>query len=193
MRRLLLLLLTVPLAHAASQETAPLLRPGALVRFVRMDTVDRATGEVRFTYPEGRLESADARSLLLRPASASSTQAVAQEPVRVPVMGVIRVESFSGLQRHAVAGALLGLTLGAATGYLTTHSDDSEGRGKCANVSFLFCSAPSPSGNPIPSASRAARIGATGMVAGALVGYLIRTERWTQIDLEAFQRRFGIE
>ena len=192
MRWLNLLLLITPLIQAVSQGNDSPLTLGSRLRLVQMDTVDQATGEIRFTYPQGRLEGADTVSLMLRPGGVSTQHTIGQDAVRVPIARIIRAEAFTGFARHAGQGALAGLTVGAVMGYLLSDSGASGGAGgQCANVSFLFCpSSPKRSDN---RAVRSATFGAAGAVAGAMLGYLIRTERWTPVNLATLRRHLRVE
>jgi hypothetical protein len=191
MRTLLLLLLAAPLSAALSQRDDTLLHPGARLRWAAVDTVDRATGATQFAFREGRLDSLEGRSLVLRPSAMTGAHAIGQDTARVPMSGITSAEAFTGLHRHAVRGALAGLAVGALTGYLLGETGSSGGRQCAVVVDILMCGL--TPGHPDTRVRRSASFGAAGVVAGAIVGYLIQTESWTQVDLAGLRLRLGVE
>lgn len=193
MKLFFVLLLAAPLNLAMSQQHDAPLRRGARLRLVTMDTVNRSTGEVQFTRPEGLLESYDGSSVVLRPVGIVRESTTILDSIRVPMSGIVRAETYTGVKRYTWPGALGGLVVGSIVGYLvaTPGASDSEGSGQCAQTSFLFC--PPTKGHSDTQVVRTISLGSAGAVAGAIVGHLIKTEDWTQIELAGLRLRLGVK
>ena len=135
-------------------------------RVAAQDTLAISGGErVRLTLPSSRrpvvgvLLGQDRDSLRVQ-ADSNST------PVAFARAGVTSVEASLGRHGHAGTGALAGLVLGAVVGGAAGAS--------CAD-DFLC---PGAGGGAL-------LLGGTGLVFGALVGVLIRSERWESVYPEA--------
>ena len=191
MRALLLLLLACPCSAAVSQGNDPLVRPGARLRWTVVDTVNRTTGDTRFISREGRLDSLSGRLLVLSPVPATQ-QEIDRGTVRAPTTGMIYAEAYTGFHRNTGHGAVAGLVVGAMAGFLLGGQGGSGAAGLCRETAGTLLCGTVPA-RPDERGVRAASFGAGVGVAGAIVGYLIRTEIWTEIDIAGLRKRLGLE
>ena len=156
---------------------------GTRVRLIVVDTVNTTTGDLRYSYPEGMIARVDDRSLVLRPDTSFAKRFAVADTLRVPVSNITYAQAFTGMKRHAVHGAIAGLVVGAAVGYLA--GDSGRGAGQSCTVigGSTFCNTTAGTADKRPTS--AAMFGALGLFAGAGVGYLLRYEGWRRIDAGA--------
>ena len=96
-------------------------------------------------------------------------------PVDVPVRAISKIEMSRGHKRHALAGALAGLVTGAVFVLVLTQVIPSGGAAcTTTNPNCGSNFVPASVGLPLVTAS-----------IGGLVGYSIRTEQWSRVDLPA--------
>lgn len=193
MKRLLLTLLPAMLSmsqRAAAQDSATAVPAGARVRFFVIDTVDAGSGQLRYTYPAGTLVAFDSRALVLRSDSANAREPHAGDTLRVPVTNVYSGEEFAGMKRHPIEGGVIGLVVGGFVGLIA--GDHAYGRTACAQVADIqFCS----TGAPTKGDTRRKYIeeyGGASTIAGAAIGYFVRTERWSSIDIGRLRLQVGL-
>jgi hypothetical protein len=96
-------------------------------------------------------------------------------PVDVPVRAISKIEMSRGHKRHALAGALAGFVAGAAFVLVVAHSIPNGG--SCPATHPYDC------GSSVVPASLG--FGFVTASIGGLVGYSIRTEQWSRVDLPA--------
>jgi hypothetical protein len=139
----------------------PPLRPGTRVR------VNAGAGGRRIAGPiRGTLVAMDGQAITLdvREGGAGPSR------VQIPLGVVSKVEASRGRHGHPWTGAALGFTVGAALGFgLAQHSV-----GECNIIG------PCPRQSPLPAALGLGLLGAT---AGVGIGTLVRSERWTAVDV----------
>ena len=182
------LLLVAPFSVALSQTDSASLHPGLRLRWTIADTVNRTTGDIRYTYGEGWLDSLSGHTLILRPEGSSRSRAAALDSVRAPLSGAVLAEVYTSSQRHPVAGALAGALVSAMGAYVLKERATSGGE-QCISGSVVCGFVPPDNGTPT---SRVVVTAAAGGVAGAIVGYLLRTETWTQVDVGTLKRWLGL-
>lgn len=190
MRHSLLLLLASLVAGgaAAAQGSPSPIQSGSRVRLFVVDTV-RPTGDLHYTYPEGTVLRVDERALVLRPDSGGAA-ANAVDTVRVPLSNIGSVETFGGRKRHAVIGGAAGLVVGGVVGLIFGNPAYGGGE-QCYTVAgSQFCGTSARHGDT--QGLHAAKFGAIGAVAGAVLGHFVTTERWTEIDLGSLRVQPGI-
>ena len=173
-------MLVTPIGVAVSQRAEPVLQPGVRLRWAVEDTVNRASNETRFTYREGRLDSLDGHSLVLGSPGTPRNEieaAAARESLR----RMVYAETLTGFQRHVGVGAVTGLVVGAAVGYLTADFGRPKGV-TCVDTGLAsFCQ-----GSPArkdAKGTRAVAFGVGGALLGAIAGHVIQTENWTPIGV----------
>ena len=191
MKRLLLTFLpaVLSLSHVASgQSSAAAVSTGARVRLFVVDTLDANSGELKYTRPAGRVVALDGGSLVLQSDTTDGEGTVAGDTVRVPVMHIGTAEAYTGLKRHPIVGAAIGLVTGSFVGFVA--GDHAAGRIACAPIgSFCVTGAPT---SPDTRARYAAEYGGAAALVGGIIGYVIRTERWSQIDIGRLRLQAGI-
>ncbi len=126
---------------------------------------------VRVTAPECELRGQAATFRALR------ADTLVLETTECPLASVTRLDVSRGRKSHALLGATIGLAAGALGAVIYCKSADKTefyDKGEC---STFF-------GNDNLTLAFAVIYGGLGGVAGGLVGYLIKTERWEEIPLE---------
>lgn len=172
-----------------AQANGSSVRVGDRVRLLVVDTVNASAGDIRYSNPTGTISAFGDGTLLLAP---DSTGRHAGEPgsVRVSATNVSFAEKLVGHRRHFLEGAAAGLVLGAAAGYIGGNGGG-EGGQSCSTIGGVqFCN-DSP-GRADQRTRSAAKWGGAGAVAGALVGYFVRTERWSRLDVGALRLQLSV-
>jgi hypothetical protein len=182
-----IVLFVAPLSVALSQTDSVPLHPGARLRWTIADTVNRTTGDVRYTYGEGWLDSLSGHTLVLRPEGIPRPHAASPDSVRAALGGVVLAEVYTSSERHPLAGALAGVLVGAMGGYVLKERSTGGAR-QCIGAGDVCGYVPGYEGT---SASRVVAVTAAGGAAGAIVGYFLRTETWTQVDIGTLKRWLG--
>lgn len=152
--RLPAILLVAPICAATAQERTPLLEPGQRVRVTAVDSgVRNRVGTLRVLKPD---------SIVL------------EDGLMLPVASVTKLEVSRGQQSHAVQGAVIAGGIGVIIGSLGGAKNCAESSGwtddpvgDCLTVSILAATA----------------LGGGGAVIGAVVGSLIKTDRWEEVPL----------
>ena len=192
MKSLLLPLLPAILSTthiAAAQRTGAAVALGTRVRLFVVDTINQASGELRFAYPAGRIAGFDNGSLILRSDSSINRTAHVADSLRVPMTNIGHAEAFTGMKRHPVRGALIGLVLGGTIGYVAGHPAYGGGYSCYEIAGSQFCGTSTV--HPETQLRSGASFGGLGALVGGGFGYLIRTEHWSEIDIG--QLRFQVE
>jgi len=191
MKRLLVSLLPAILStpHVApAQASRSPFESGTRVRLFVVDTINQASGEIRYTYPAGRIAGFASGSLILRSDSTINRPGDAADTLRIPVTHIGSVEAFTGLKRHAVLGAIVGLVVGGTAGYIVGQPSYGH-RYVCDPITFRCQTVVA---HPDKRLSTGGSYGGLGALAGAGVGYLIRTEQWSRVDVGQLRLQLGL-
>jgi hypothetical protein len=153
--------------------------------------VNRATGETHFTYREGRLDSLEGHSLIVRPSGVVEERSGA-DSARASMTRMVLAEAFTGSQRHAMQGAVSALVVGAIVGYLVADPGRSGGNETCVSHDPIFiCGMSSPHADA--RLARTLSFGLGAAAAGAIVGHFVRTESWTPVNVAGLRRWLRME
>ncbi len=147
----------------AHSPTGPALKVGDRIRLRGGADGGKTVGSL-----EGTLTAVDERSLTLAPRGGAS----GTPRIQFPRASLSSLEVAQGRHGHAVAGALIGMAAGAATGAILGDSGPA-----------VSCPVPPhPCGGSSLKWGYALFGGLVGIPVGALAGHFIRTERWTKVD-----------
>jgi len=156
--------------HAQTQQAA---HTGARVRFIVVDTINAATNDLKYSYPEGIVVGSDGGRLLLR-----SELSTAADTVRVPLSNIASAEQFAGRKHRTWQVALGGMVAGGALGFITGNS----GREKrnCHNTGLgLVCTTTVIGDQRMKNLALGAGAGA---VVGGVIGFSVRVDNWRRIN-----------
>lgn len=167
-----LLATVMPAALAAQTSYTRVLRPGTRVRVAadcetdsfapgRAPSPNRRDRPERCAQYEGTLAHLSADSMML---------VVDQREVAVAHSSIRRVEVRNGTRGHSVAGAAIGAGLGFAVGFAASATTD------CSDDFLQGLCQTSQIAGPFVA-------GALGAGLGALIGVLVRSDRWDAVPL----------
>jgi hypothetical protein len=192
MKRLLFsftLVLVVTAGSASAQIQQAGVAVGNRVRLVIVDSVD-SEGYARMSARAGTIARLDENSVTLRSDNVVGRIPRAADSLPIPVNQISYGARFSGLKRHPVVGGIAGFAVGAVTGFIIASAGTGPGAMTCRDIGgSQFCS---PNNEKDKRLDWAGIFGGSGVVIGAGIGYLCRTEQWTTIQLGSLRLRPGV-
>jgi hypothetical protein len=188
MKRLFLLIVLVILSApnaASAQRQQSIIHAGTRVRLVVADTIDAATANISYTTPVGTVTGLDDRFLTLRLNRGIGAVASTPDTVTVPIRKIVSGTAFTGMRRHSAHGAIVGVVVGAITGFIVGNGGGDAAR-RCVDIGgTLICG--NSAGRADKRATDAAIGAGIGVLAGAGVGHLVRTEVWTKLNVASLR------
>jgi hypothetical protein len=160
------------------------------VRLFVVDTINKASGELRYTYPVGRITGYEAGSLILQSETGVDRPADLAGTLRVPVAHIGSAEVFTGMKRHAVRGAVIGLVVGGTVGFLSGEAGYGGGYDCYQVADSQFCGTSARHSDT--RLRNSSLVGGLGALAGAAAGYFIRTERWSEVSIGQLRLQVGV-
>jgi len=180
----------VPMHLACAQTNDPALQTGARIRLVAVDSSKVTDGQPSYVRPAGSLLSIEDKFLVVRLEGKAVADAPDGDAMRVAVPQIIRAERSVGRRRHPWLGALLGIGVGATTGFLSASGGGKDGTSCTIIGGSSFCNF--ASGAKDARMDRAKKYAGIGAVGGAAGGFFVRTERWRLVDLGRLRVQVGL-